>query len=310
MLSPTRLAAVVSLLLVPVAFGASGGDGAQKPRLDANPCLKSETARKLRCPDMRMSPPANLYLTRGGHGHLLLHAENSINSMGRGPIELHGRRDGRFTMAARQAIYRTDGTRRYFDTGARLGFKAIPGQYRYWKFIHAARFELWRLNKRGVRTKLARVGPKQSYCLRDLQHRNPQLPRSPASFHYPGCSQVFGRQTDVLGTSVGWSDVYPSTYHEQYINVSGLSGCFAYVHVADPKNGVFESNEENNEGETIVRLPWLGPGFHGCPHHSRGLGQANGGAQAPEHVFRRTGTIAFARVGGRARPRGAGRSSS
>ena len=38
--------------------------------------------------------------------------------------------------------------------------------------------------------------------------------------------------------------------------MSGLRGCFAYVHIADPENGIFESNEDNNEAQTIVRLPF------------------------------------------------------
>ena len=109
-----------------------------------------------------MAPPAHMFLSRTRSGRLRLHAENSINSVGRGPAELRGRRATRWTMHARQVIYRTDGTKRWLDTGARLGFKAIPGQYRYWKYIHAARFELWRLGKGGRRKKLVEVGPKQS----------------------------------------------------------------------------------------------------------------------------------------------------
>jgi hypothetical protein len=38
--------------------------------------------------------------------------------------------------------------------------------------------------------------------------------------------------------------------------VTGLRGCFAYVHIADPENGIFESNEDNNEAQAIVRLPY------------------------------------------------------
>jgi hypothetical protein len=183
-------------------------------------------------------------------------------------------------MTAKQVIYRKDGTKMRLNTGARLGFKAIPGQYRYWKYIHAARFELWKLDRRGRRKKLVEVGPKVSYCLRDLQRRNPQLARSPSGFHYPACSQDFGRRRVTLGTSVGWSDVYPSTYHEQWINVNNRRGCFAYVHVADPKNGIYESSENNNEGETIVRLPWRGAGPRGCTSESRS-GGPDGGAEAP-----------------------------
>ena len=59
----------------------------------------------------------------------------------------------------------------------------------------------------------------------------------------------------MLGTSVGWSDVYPSNYHQQYINVSGLRGCYAFFMIADPKNHIRETNEDDNDSRTLVRLP-------------------------------------------------------
>jgi hypothetical protein len=74
-----------------------------------------------------------------------------------------------------------------------------------------------------------------------------------------------------LGTSVGWADVYPPTYPEQWIDVTGLRGCFAYAHIADPNNRVYESNEDNNESQVIVRLPFR-PGERraGCRGPDRG----------------------------------------
>ena len=38
--------------------------------------------------------------------------------------------------------------------------------------------------------------------------------------------------------------------------MSGLRGCFAYVHIADPTNVLYEANEDNNESQVIVRLPF------------------------------------------------------
>ena len=67
-----------------------------------------------------------------------------------------------------------------------------------------------------------------------------------------------------LGTSVGWSDVYPPGYPEQFIDVTGLRGCFAYVHTADPRNGIYESRERNNSSTVVVRLPFRG-GRQRCP---------------------------------------------
>ena len=60
-----------------------------------------------------------------------------------------------------------------------------------------------------------------------------------------------------LGTSVGWSDVYPSTYYEQDVDVSGLHGCFALWMVADPYNELWESDDTDNASMVTVRLPRL-----------------------------------------------------
>ena len=289
MLSRFRLALLllVALAIVsPLALGSAGPADreALTSARDKNPCLKLATQRELKCPDLEMSPPFNLFVSRTRKGRIRLHAGNSINSVGDGPAELRGRRESRWWMNAKQVIYRRGGGKLRLNTGAQLVFKAIPGQYRYWKYFNAARFELWKLDQRGRRRKRVEVGPKVSYCLRDLQHRNPQLPGSPRTFHYPACSQDFDRQRVTLGTSVGWSDVYPSTYHEQWINVTNLRGCFSYVHIADPRNHIYETDEDDNEGETIVRLPWRGEGRHGCPRESRTDGTdggPDGGAEAP-----------------------------
>ena len=63
---------------------------------------------------------------------------------------------------------------------------------------------------------------------------------------------------------MGWADVYPASYPEQWIDVTGLRGCFAYVHRADPLNHLYESNERNNAAQVIVKLPYR-PGRQSCP---------------------------------------------
>ena len=176
---------------------------------------------------------------------------------------LRGRRNGSRTMTARQHIYRQDGSRLIERTGARLFFKYVEGQGHYWKWVDAARFELWSLQPDGTRKALVRTGPKVHYCLRDLKHTSPSK-RSPRGRVFPGCSKDAGKREVTLGTSVGWSDVYPAQYYQQWIDVTGLRGCFAYVHRADPKNHVWESFEGNNDAQRIVRLPWRG-NARGCP---------------------------------------------
>lgn len=247
------LAASGSLVAVLLALGA--GAGAQESAEEENPCL-ARGASQLRCPDLRMARPTDVWADRHTRrGRVLLRSRNSIDSVGLGPASLRGRRDGRKTMRAYQVIQRKNGRRKLVDTGARLYFQPIPRQYRYWKFADAARFELWSLDRKLRKKKLVRVGPKQNYCLRDLTRTRPSR-RSPRRRVYPACSQDRDRRSVTLGTSVGWSDIYPATYHQNWIDVTGLPrGRYLYVHIADPKNGIWELDETNNEAEVMVSLP-------------------------------------------------------
>ena len=236
---------------------------------DRNPCLVPADRAKLRCPDLVMKRPFGLRADRTTHrGRVLLRAGNSIDNVGAGPAELLGvrPRGSRLYMKARQRIYRRGGGRLGRRTGASLFFKFVPGQDRYWKFLHAAEFALWRLDATGRRTKRVRRGPKVSYCLRDLAHSRPGRPRSPRHRVYPACNESAKTRRVVLGTSVGWSDVYPPTYHEQWLDVTGLRGCFAYREAVDPRNGIYESNESNNAAQRTVRLPYRAGHAARCPH--------------------------------------------
>nr|WP_282600249.1 lysyl oxidase family protein [Patulibacter sp. SYSU D01012] len=159
-------------------------------------------------------------------------------------------------MDAEQVIHRHDGGVLRVRTGARLEFKLAHLHRRWWKMHDAARFELWRLADDGTPRERVRVGPKVAYCLRDLERNHGTLPLSPRRAVYPACSTSARRTHVTLGTSVGWSDVYPPDYPEQWIDVTGLRGCFAYVHTADPTDAIRERDETNNQAQVVVRLPF------------------------------------------------------
>jgi hypothetical protein len=222
------------------------------------------SAGRLRCPDLVMARPYDMHLDRTTRpGRSLLRATSAIRNVGQGPLELRGRRTGRREMRARQHIRRRGGGSNSYAARIELYFYFIPGQGRYWKAEDAARFQLWSVDRTGHRRGLVRRGPKQVYCFRDLRRTDPG-PRSPRFRQFPGCSRNPGARAVTLGTSVGWADIYPASYYEQWIDVTGLRGCFAYRLVADPEDHFYERRERNNAAQRIVRLPYRG-GARGCP---------------------------------------------
>ncbi|HEX5762065.1 MAG TPA: lysyl oxidase family protein [Solirubrobacterales bacterium] len=246
-------------LLAGVALAAPGGAAA--PLGPDNPCEGPE-ARQLLCPDLKVGPAQDLFAVGrgggyGGGGGTLLYAGNNIMSRGRGPMELRGRRYKRNWMRANQAIYEVGGGVRIFRTDARLHFFDVGYAWggSYWKVENPLSMEIWSLDEGRRPLERVREGPKVFYCFRDLE-RTRAMRRSPPNRVYPGCSQDPSRKRVRLGTSVGWSDIYPAEYDRQWVNVSGLRGCFAFVMRVDPRNLLYESNERNNRSVRIVRLPY------------------------------------------------------
>jgi hypothetical protein len=245
------LALAISLLFV----GASPAHAIAP--IGENPCAGPE-AKVLLCTNLRIAPPRELYVDHAG-GRTRLHATSDVRSRGRGPMELHGTRNSGRTMRVRQRIYRAGGGHITVPTLATQRFTSVGAYFggSYWKVHQLARFELWSVDGNHQLLHRVRVGPKLNYCLRDLERTRPGK-RSPANWHYPGCNQDPYIRHDTLGTSVGWSDIYPADYDKQWINVSGLRGCFAFVMMVDPAGLLYESEENDNSSSRLVHLP-----FHG-----------------------------------------------
>lgn len=227
-----------------------------------NPCV-GPSARHLLCPNLRIAKPSELYVERTGDGHVLLRATSDVESRGRGPMELRGRRNGWHSMRVNQRIYKAGGGHITVPSRVTLRFTDVGSYWggAYWKVHQLAHFDLLRVRSDGSLGPVVRTSPKLNYCLRDLERTRPGR-RSPSSRHYPGCRQDPYIDHDVLGTSVGWSDIYPAAYSKQWINVAGLRGCFVYRMTVDPKEVLFEANENDNTSQVLVRLPY--PGHTGC----------------------------------------------
>ncbi|HSD76553.1 MAG TPA: ATP synthase subunit C [Solirubrobacteraceae bacterium] len=272
--------AVVATGLAVAATGLAGlgatPAGARPPAQvvpGPDPCAQVELA--LRCPNLVMRRPYALRLVRTPGGRRRLAATNAIVNTGDGPLELRARRVRRGVMEARQVLRAGPGGRTIVVHGTgRVRFYDTRTRGRYWKYEHAAAFELWSLTRAGEPVEPVRAGPKLLYCFRDLRrvHRldnGRPYPRSPRAEHFGACSQDPSIRRDTLGTSVGWADIHPWRYPQNWIDVTALRGCFLYVMRADPKNHLHETREDDNASGVVVRLPWHGTGRRGCPEATR-----------------------------------------
>ncbi len=175
---PLLALAALAALVLPASATAQTAPPAPTPDV-AGLCLDPA----LRCPDLTMRRPEGFSVRRTASGRSLLLSTNAILSVGAGPLAVVGRRLDRTSMTVRQRIDRVEGPPLVVPRpGARVVWKAIPGQGHYWKFQDAARFELWTM---GEGRRLVRTGPKQIYCLRDLRARGSSLRASCAACSSP-----------------------------------------------------------------------------------------------------------------------------
>ena len=225
--------------------------------LPSGPCGDA----RLRCPDLVVLPPTDLVVLRGRNGHLRLGSRNKLVNRGAGPLFLLGERDGDGPMQVSQRIYSESGRHDDYplaDTW--FDFWAIPGQGSYWKLRDGLRFELWTAG--GPLEQFVKVGRKTRFCMRDLAEV-PGL-AGPRFRKFGACNQSPRKRSVRMGISAGWAESYPPAYFEQYVDVTGLSGCYALRHIADPLNHVYESDESNNFAQTRVHLPPRRGRVRGC----------------------------------------------
>jgi hypothetical protein len=210
---------------------------------------------RLLCPDLAVLRPRELEVVRSRSGRDRLRARNRLANIGGGPLFLLGDEDGgnERSMAVRQRIYAVSGAHREFPLPeTHFDFWFIPNQGHFWKLRDALRFELWTVGEPVNR--LVKAGRKTHFCMRDLLRSEEGVlgPRKP---QFPACSQDAGAAQVRMGISVGWIESYPAGYYEQYVDVTGLRGCYSLRHIADPLGHVFEADESNNMSFRHVRLP-------------------------------------------------------
>ena len=237
----------------------------------ASPCTQAD--REYVCPDLVMRRPYGMRLVRTPRRQLLA-ATNAIVNVGDGPLEIRARRGSAKAerMTTRQVLrpLGPNTTPRVLPPTGHVDFFDTRTRGRYWKYDRAASFTLRPLAANGALGPIRRTGDKVDYCFRDLR-RVTRLDNgggyafSPATRQFGACSTSEGARGLTLGTSVGWADIYPWSYPQNAIDVTGLRGCFLYTLKADPRDELEELREDNNAGSRVVRLPWRGTGTRGCP---------------------------------------------
>src|SRR5919112_740245 len=121
---------------------------AEQAQTPVDPC--HDPALELVCPNLVMPPPSRLTLRRTGGGRRLLQMDNYLLNEGPGRVTIRGHRTAGYTMEAVQLADRRGAAPVALNTGAVLTWKYVDRRRRsFWKFRHAARFELWRLDARG-----------------------------------------------------------------------------------------------------------------------------------------------------------------
>src|SRR5690242_14632020 len=109
--------ALPAALVLLLSTAAPAASAAPRP---ANPC-DGPRAAHLRCPNLRIGPPTELYVQRAGR-QVRLRATSDVRSRGKGPMELHGIRDGRESMRVNQRIYKKGRGHLTLRTPAHLHF--------------------------------------------------------------------------------------------------------------------------------------------------------------------------------------------
>ena len=229
---PTPVAAALS----PGALRAERRrDGAARPRTPA----QGPDRGHLLCPNLRIGPPSDLYVEQRRHGGAGAAARDQRRrapaAAGRWSCAASATAGAR--MRVNQGIYRAGGGSRVFRTDAHAA-------------LHRRRRLLRRLLLEGPPARsasscwsarrappAAAPGPHRarssSTACATSSGPSPGR-RSPATATTPAATRTRTASGSRLGTSVGWSDIYPADYDQQWINVSGLRGCFAFVMTGRP----------------------------------------------------------------------------
>lgn len=165
-------------------------------------------------------------------------------NIGDGPLELHAtvtHPDG--SQDVEQWIYDSDGTHTTRLAGT---FAVVNGRLR---FTDSADYFLKEVTPGNGVGGIVAANQKVSYCIVDSQKYTTQPPGTPAMAQYTTCGPI-------MGVSVGWADIYPSSFTTtQIVPLAGVSdGTYWLENTGDPLNRLLESDETNNTSRVQVTI--------------------------------------------------------
>jgi HYDIN/CFA65/VesB family protein/lysyl oxidase len=169
-------------------------------------------------------------------------------NVGAGPLELHATTthpDG--SQDVEQWVYDSNGSHTTRPVGT---FAIVSGRLR---FLDSADYYLKEVTAGNGVGEIVAANEKVSYCIVDSQKYTTQPPGTPATAQYTSCGPI-------MGVSVGWADIYPSTFtSSQIIPLTGVSdGTYWLENTGDPLNRLLESDETNNTSRVQVTINTTG----------------------------------------------------
>jgi dipeptidyl aminopeptidase/acylaminoacyl peptidase len=241
---------------------AAGGAAAPLPaaQLGSEPAVRPLRRAFDLPPDLEQRPPADLSVktvTRGGRRRFLLGFDSATDNIGLGPVIIAARRPSRRVpfMGASQIIRLTGGRRQTIPNIGVLRY-VYAASHAHWHVMGFQRYELRRAEDNAVVLRDRKSG----FCLADHYAHAPghftNEPRGPVFKGY--CERGRPQALAVYqGTSVGYTDRYPSHFHGQNLNVTRIpAGTYVLVHRANRSLLFRELRYENNAASLRIQLSW------------------------------------------------------
>jgi hypothetical protein len=228
---------IIAVLLSLALIVAAGEEKERKKEAELSNTAKFDEDL---APDLSVLPPHEFMLERRSDGIFLKFSVTYWNR-GDGPLELINKEVGQpGKQSVYQRIYQEDGSFREKLAGAFVWSQSH-------RHYHFRDFSFYTLTPENPPNDFESVISKTTFCIRDTDAIDPDLPNAPTIPQFAGCS--IERQ----GVSVGWGDTYDFTLPDQEFDVTNLpSGRYQIEIEVDPKGRIVEISKENNRNSAIV----------------------------------------------------------